>query len=77
MSLPLSIAAYFTIWWITLFAVLPIGVRSAAEADVTDAPAGTDPGAPVLPNMAKKVVWTTGLAAIAFVALDVYVYYVS
>jgi len=77
MSLPLSIAAYFTIWWVTLFAVLPFGVRSATEAGVTDAPKGADPGAPAVPNLAKKALWTTGVAAVVFVALDAYVYYTS
>jgi len=31
MSLTLSIAIYFVIWWIVLFAVLPIGVRTQGE----------------------------------------------
>ena len=35
MSAPLSIAVYFTIWWVVLFAILPIGVRSMTEAGVT------------------------------------------
>ena len=30
MSAPLSIAVYFTIWWIVLFAILPFGVKSRA-----------------------------------------------
>ena len=41
-----SIAIYFLIWWITLFAVLPWGVRNQEESgEVTP---GTDPGAPVI-----------------------------
>ena len=31
-TLPLALALYATIWWIVLFAVLPLGVRSADEA---------------------------------------------
>ncbi len=77
MSLSLSIAVYFTIWWVTLFAVLPIGVRSATEAEVVDAPPGADPGAPAVPNLFKKTLWTTGIAAIVFVVVDAYVYYTS
>ncbi len=39
-----ALALYFVIWWITLFLVLPFGVRSQQEAgEVT---AGSDPGAP-------------------------------
>jgi len=75
MSAPLAIAVYFTIWWVTLFAVLPFGVRSSAEVGGTDAPAGSDPGAPVLPHIGRKALATTIVAAIIFVALDAYVYY--
>ena len=77
MSWPLSIAAYFTIWWVVLFAVLPWGVRSAGEADVTDLPAGADPGAPAAPNLGKKAIWTTIVAAVVFAGLDAFVYYMG
>jgi len=74
MSTPLAIASFFTIWWVVLFAVLPWGVRSAAEAgDV--APSGSDPGAPLAPQLAKKAVVTTIVAAIVFAGLDLYVTY--
>ena len=62
MSWPLSIALYFTIWWITLFAVLPFGVRSQHEDG--DFPEGTDPGAPVSPKLGWKALWTSIIAAI-------------
>jgi predicted secreted protein len=75
MSLPLSIATYFTIWWVVLFAVLPIGVRTEAEAGVTDAPIGADPGAPAAPRLGAKALWTTGIAAIVFAAVDAYAYW--
>jgi predicted secreted protein len=75
MSLPLSIAVYFTIWWVTLFAVLPWGVRSSAEAGVTDAPAGVDAGAPHRPHIGRKALATTIIAALLFAALDAYVFY--
>ena len=74
MSLPLSIASYFTIWWIVLFSVLPFGVRSHMEAGVTDAPQGSELGAPVAPMIARKAIWTTVIAAVVFAALDAYVY---
>ena len=75
MSLPLSLAVYFTIWWVILFAVLPWGVRSSAEAGVTDAPAGVDHGAPLAPQIGKKALATTLIAAILFGVLDAYVFY--
>jgi predicted secreted protein len=75
MPLPLAIATYFTIWWIVLFAVLPFGVRSAAEAGVVELPRGVDPGAPMAPMLVKKAIATTLVAAVIFVVLDVLVIY--
>jgi len=56
-SLTTALAIYFIAWWIVLFAVLPFGVRSQEE-DGAIAP-GTDPGAPAIPLLVKKVIWTT------------------
>ena len=63
--IPLALAIYVTIWWIVLFAVLPLGVRSVDEAG-EERPEGADPGAPVAPLLAKKAALTTVLAAIVF-----------
>ena len=64
-TLPLALALYATIWWIVLFAVLPLGVRSADEAG-EERPEGADPGAPVAPQLAKKALLTTVIAAMVF-----------
>ena len=32
MTLAFALAIYFVIWWIVLFAMLPIGVRTSEEA---------------------------------------------
>ena len=64
MSLVTSIAIYFIIWWVVLFAVLPWGVRSQHEQG-TITP-GSDPGAPAIPNLKRKLVWTTIVAAVVF-----------
>jgi predicted secreted protein len=70
MNLVGAFALYFVIWWITLFAVLPFGIRSQHETgDVT---AGTEPGAPVLPGLLKKAAITSVIAAVIFAG----VYYV-
>jgi len=58
-------AIYFLIWWVVLFAVLPWGVRSQQESG-DDVPAGTDPGAPSVPMLLKKIVWTTIVATALF-----------
>ena len=64
-SLPLAAVIYLTIWWITLFAVLPFGVRSSEEAGETR-PEGADPGAPAAPQLLKKAAITTAIAAVIF-----------
>jgi predicted secreted protein len=59
-----GLALYFVIWWTVLFAVLPFGVQSQAEAgEVTE---GTEPGAPVLPGLRRKALITSVIAAVVF-----------
>jgi predicted secreted protein len=74
MSLPLAIAAYFTLWWVVLFAVLPFGVRSPAETG-GDRPAGTDAGAPLAPRLAMKALATTIVSGVLFAALYAFAAY--
>ncbi len=62
-----GIALYFVIWWILLFAVLPFGVRSQAESG--EVVAGSEPGAPSVPALREKAIWTTLLAAIVLVGV--------
>ncbi len=64
MSWTTAAAIYFIIWWVVLFAVLPWGVRSQQESG--DVVPGTDPGAPAVPNLRAKLVWTTVVATIVF-----------
>lgn len=59
-----AIAIYFVIWWVALFLTLPFGVRSQHE-DGVGAP-GTDPGAPILTRMGRKLIWTTIISAIVY-----------
>ncbi len=69
MSIPITIALYFILWWTLLFAVLPWGVKSQHEAgDVTP---GTDPGAPVKPMLLKKAIWTSAITAVAVAVIYV------
>lgn len=68
MSPMTGFAIYLTLWWTVLFAVLPLGAKSYAEAGikVTD---GGDPGAPVNPNLKRKFITTTWVSAILWVVL--------
>jgi predicted secreted protein len=64
---------YLVVWWTVLFAVLPLGTTTYAEAgiEVTD---GGDPGAPVNPRLKQKFITTTWVSAIVF-AIGYAVYY--
>jgi predicted secreted protein len=65
-------AIYFVLWWIMLFVTLPFGVRSLHE-DGGGSP-GTDPGAPVVTLMGRKLIWTTLLSAVIY-AVGMTAYY--
>ena len=68
MTLAFALAIYFIIWWIVLFAMLPIGVRTSEEAGEKTSP-GTAESAPHFPNLLPKMVATTVVASIIFAAL--------
>jgi len=60
-----GLALYFVIWWILLFAVLPFGIRSQVETG--DVVRGSEPGAPALPALREKAIWTTLVASVVLV----------
>lgn len=64
MSIGSSVAIFFVIWWTTLFAVLPLGVRSQLEAG--EVSPGSDPGAPAKTRFLKIILINTGVAAACF-----------
>ena len=64
-----AFAIYFVLWWVVLFLTLPFGVRSQHE-DGEGAP-GTDPGAPIMARMGRKLIWTTLISAVIFRRRDV------
>ena len=57
-------AIYFVVWWLVLFVTLPFGIRSQRE-DGVGTP-GTDPGAPIVTGMGRKLIWTTVISAVIF-----------
>ena len=73
MPVTAAIAIFFLIWWVVLFAVLPWGIRSQQEGG--EIVPGTDPGAPAIPRLLRKLVWTTGVSAVIFAVC--YVVYVN
>jgi len=73
MPVTTAAAIFFLIWWVVLFAVLPWGVRRQDEAG--DVAPGTDPGAPAVPYLGRKLLWTTIVSLLIFAAC--YVAYVE
>ncbi|WJR81500.1 DUF1467 family protein [Bradyrhizobium sp. NP1] len=59
-----AFAIYFVLWWVTLFVTLPFGVRSQHETG--EGAPGTDPGAPIVTRMGRKLIWTTLISAVIF-----------
>jgi len=64
----LGIAIYIIIWWIMLFTILPIGVRSQQESKAVVP--GSDPGAPAKPWLARKLLINTVIATILWGIAD-------
>ena len=63
---PLSALVIYALFWtLTLFAVLPWGVRTSAEAGEQTVPGQAD-SAPVRPNLRVKALWTTIVSAVLF-----------
>ena len=69
MAISTSVAIYFIIWWMVLFAVLPWGIRSQVESG--EVVPGSDPGAPALPQLLSKAIWTTIVSAVIFAVFQV------
>jgi predicted secreted protein len=57
-------AIYFILWWVVLFAMLPIGLRTQEEeSDVT---LGTTPSAPQGKHIGRAFLLTTVVSAVIF-----------
>lgn len=64
---PLTMAAiYIIVWWTVLFVVLPLGMNQGAQERPTD---GGDWGAPRQPNLKRKFITTTWVAAVIWLVL--------
>lgn len=67
MSITGAIVVFVITWWLSFFAVLPIGVKSQYEAGETTP--GTEEGAPAEPMLLKKALWATiGAAVLTVIA---------
>jgi predicted secreted protein len=59
------IAIYIFIWWTTLFAVLPFGVRTQQEEG--SVVPGTPESAPAKPRLLRAVIINTAISSVIFV----------
>jgi len=64
MNIVFALAMYFVLWWLVLFAVLPIGVHTQGEAG--EVVPGTESSAPVNPRIGHKALATTIISAALF-----------
>lgn len=64
MSLAFAIAIYIVCWWVVLFAILPIGLKTQEEAGRVEP--GTPESAPARTNLVWKLIATTILAGFMF-----------
>lgn len=62
MSIAGGIVVFVIIWWMVLFMVLPIGVQTQHEAGEIEP--GSAPSAPTAPRLLRKMLITTGIAAV-------------
>jgi predicted secreted protein len=56
------IAIYFVIWWVSLFTVLPFGVRSQLEEG--EVVPGSEPGAPARPRWIRILLVNSALSLV-------------
>ena len=64
MSWFIGIATYVVIWWVTIFAVLPWGVKPAEEGDP-----GGGAGAPRNPRLWRKAAITSIVAGLIWLVV--------
>ena len=63
-----GVVVYILVWWVTLFAILPLWVTPSEPGDL-----GHDAGAPQRPYMARKLALTTIIAAAIWLGIYIVV----
>ena len=74
MSVMTSILVYVIIWWLIFFMMLPVGVKSQDESDEEVVP-GSPSSAPAKPDLWRKALTTTLIAAVLFAVFYLVVEY--
>ena len=65
MNLFSAFVVWLIIWWLTLFLILPLGIRGQAEEG--DIVKGSEPGAPHTLDMKRKFIQTTAIASVIWI----------
>jgi predicted secreted protein len=73
MSLPIALGIYFICWWLVLFALLPIGVRTPGESD--EKVPGSADSAPVTPYLLRKFLAATVISGMLFAVVYLVIVY--
>jgi predicted secreted protein len=68
MSLPLGLALYFLIWWIVLFAILPL-TRGETQGEAGVVVPGTPESAPMRVRFGRIILINSVVAAVLFVVV--------
>ena len=63
-----GIVVYVLVWWVTLFAILPLWVTPAEPEE------GHDRGAPQHPYLLRKLALTTAVAAVIWLSIYIVVH---
>lgn len=72
MGLVSGIVVFVIVWWVVIFAVLPIGVRSLHEDEANREAIeaeGHEPGAPVRTDLLKKAMLTTAITIVIWLII--------
>ena len=59
-----GVAVYVCLWWVVLFALLPVGVRPSERWEP-----GHDAGAPANPRLPLKLAATTAISGVLWLAV--------
>lgn len=59
-----ALALYFIVWWLVLFAILPVRIRT--QSDLGEVVPGTEPGAPASPALRERAIWTSIVSSVVF-----------
>lgn len=68
MDLVSGVVVYVILWWWILFMVLPVGVKREQDVQI-----GNDAGAPQKPMLVRKLIATTVIAAVVWIAVDQFI----